>query len=80
MLDEQLPGGAVGLKVDDGDDLLAEQDGQGEIAELPPGPGQVGLEQVVVAEKRAHALALDDQRIEGREEMHERLRLVRDFG
>src|SRR5690606_27691815 len=68
-LDQQLAGGAVGLEVEQGDDLVADQDGQGEVAELSLRLCHIGLEDVLVAEKQLQAGALDNERIERAEDM-----------
>ncbi len=69
VLDEELAGGAVGLEVDGGEDAVADEDREGEVAEAAARGGDVGLEEMVVAEDLAEALALDDQRVEGREDV-----------
>ena len=62
---------AVGLQVDGGDDVFADQDRQREIAEQALLLRHIGLEAVAVAEEQLGALALDDQRIERREDVHQ---------
>src|SRR5262245_25210645 len=69
LLDAQLLLLAVGLEVDGGDDLVAEEHGEREIAEASLRLGDVGLEDVVVVEEESQPLALQDQRIEGREDV-----------
>src|SRR6476659_7798830 len=61
---------AVGLEVDGGDDVAADQDRQREIAEQALFLRHVGLEAVTVVEEQFGALALDDQRIERRQDVH----------
>ena len=64
---------AVGLEVDGGDDALAGEHRQGEVAEAAPGRRQVGLEAVRVAEEALEPPALDHQRVERREQVDDRL-------
>ena len=64
---------AIRLEIDRGDDFVADEDGQGEVAEFALGPWHIRFEDVVVAEEEFEALALDDQRIEGREDVHQAL-------
>src|SRR4051812_1978975 len=71
FLQQQLLRLPVGLEIERGDDLVADQHRQREIAELAFGLRYIGLEQMVVAENEIGALALDDQRIERREDMDE---------
>ena len=52
FLHQQLPALAVGLQIDRGDDAVADQHRQGEIAELPLLLRHIGLELVVVAEEQ----------------------------
>src|SRR5258708_1414275 len=62
----------IGLEIQRGDDVAADHDRQREIAELALFLWHVSLEAVFVVEERVRPLALDDQRIEGREDVHER--------
>src|SRR5437879_1569134 len=61
---------AVGLEVDGGDDVFADQNRQREIAEHAFFLRHIGLEAVTVVEEQFGALALDDQGIERREDVH----------
>ena len=76
LLHQQFPVLAVGLEVERCDDAVADQHRQREVAELPLLLRQVGLELVVVAEEQLCALALDDQRIERRQDVRRGLRRV----
>ena len=69
LLDQQAAAGAVGLEVDRRGDAVADEDRQGEVAELPFRGRDIGLEAVVVVEEEREAPALDDQRVEGREDV-----------
>ncbi len=51
VLHEELAGHAVGLEVDGGDDAVADEDREGEVAEAAAGGGDIGLEEMVVAEE-----------------------------
>ena len=64
-----LPVPAVGLEVYGRGDAVADEYGEREVAQAAAGFRDIGLEEVVVAEEQAEALALDDQRIEGREDV-----------
>src|SRR5215468_9195437 len=61
----------VGLEIKGGDDVLADQHGQREIAELALLLRHIGLKAMRIVEEEMRALALDDQGIEGREDMYE---------
>ena len=61
----------VGFQIDGGDDLLAGQHRQGKIAELALLLWHIGFETVAVVEEQFGALALDHQRIERRENVHQ---------
>src|SRR6267142_2139586 len=61
----------VGLEIDGGDDVFADQHRQREIAEQALVLGHIGLEPMAVAEEQFGALALDDQGIERRENVHQ---------
>ena len=54
-----------------GDDVLADQNGQREIAEQALFLRHIGFEAMTIAEEQFGALALDDQGIERREDMHQ---------
>ena len=69
LLDQEPAAGAVGLEVDRRGDAVADEDRQGEVAELPFRGRDIGLEAVVVVEEGGEALALDDERVEGREDV-----------
>src|SRR5581483_7275219 len=71
FLQQQLLVLPVGLEINRSDDVVADQNRQREIAELALVPGHIGLEAVLVVEHEMRALALDHQRIEGREDVHE---------
>ena len=73
MLDLQLALLAIGLEIDGGNDVVADQHRQGEVAEHPLLLGHVGLEAVLVVEEQLQPLALDDERVEGGEDMHQLL-------
>lgn len=73
LLDQQAPRGPVRLEIDHRGDPVVDEDGQGKIAALTLGRGQIGLEQVEIAEKRLQPPALDDQRIERRKDVDDRL-------
>ena len=70
-LDQELARLPVGLEVERRHDLVAAEHRQGEIAELALRLRQIGLEQVLVAEEGRRALALDDERVEGRQDVGE---------
>src|SRR5207244_8629725 len=70
FLHQEFPVLAVGLQIDGGDDVFADQDRQREIAEQALLFRHVGLEAVAVIEEQFGALALDDQGIERREDMN----------
>src|SRR5215467_7634517 len=72
LLDQQFPVLPVGLQIERGDNLLAKKNRQGEITELAFGLRHIGLEAMLVIEDEMGALALDDQGIEGRQDVHER--------
>src|SRR5215475_8381534 len=72
LLHQQLLVLAVCLQVERGDDLIIQQNGKREVAENTFGLGHIGLELVAITEDELAALALDDERIEGRENMDER--------
>ena len=76
LLHQQLAGRAVGLEVERRHDAVAHQHRQGEIAELALGRRDIGFEDVVIAEEQLEPLALDDQRIEGREDVDQARRLA----
>src|SRR3954465_13864511 len=71
FLHQQFFGLTVGLEVDGGDDVLTDQYRQREIAEQALFPGHIGLEAMAVVEEQFGALALDDQGIERREDVHQ---------
>src|ERR1700747_2006578 len=61
----------VSLQIERGDDVLANQDRQREIAELALWLWHIGLEAVLIAEEEMRAPALDNKRIERRENVHD---------
>ena len=65
----EAAGGAVGLRVDRRGDAVADQDGQGEITEISFCRRHIGLEAVIMPEEIRQPRPLDDQRIEGREDV-----------
>src|SRR5258705_13737745 len=71
FLHQQFPVLAVGLEVDGGDDVLADQHRQREITEQALFLWDIGLEAVTIAEEQFGALALDDQWIERRQDVHQ---------
>src|SRR4051812_33565933 len=71
FLHQQLLRLPIGLEIERGDDLVADQNGECEIAELALGLRHIGFEQMIVAEDEIGALALDDQGIERREDVDE---------
>src|SRR5579883_818304 len=72
FLDEQSLLLPIRLQIDDCDDFVVDQGRQREIAEDALFLWRIGLETVVVIEEQLQALALDDQRIEGRQDMSDR--------
>ena len=67
-----MPAAAVGLEVEGGDDPVADEDRKGEVAVAALVLRDIGLEDVIVAEEEAEALALDDERVERREDVDRR--------
>src|SRR3954468_23690165 len=67
---------AVGLQIDGGDDVFANQHRQCEIAEQALFLRHVRLKSVAVVEKQFGALALDDQGVERREDVHRTVALA----
>ena len=76
FLHQQLLVLAVGLEIDGGDDVVADQHRQRKVAELALFLRHIGLELVAVAEEQFGALALDDQWIERREDVHQSRRAL----
>src|SRR5215203_3024380 len=70
-LHQQLSVLAICLEVDRCDYLVAEEHRQSEITEHPLLLGDIGLETVLVIEEELEPLALNDQRVERREDMNE---------
>src|SRR6185437_428941 len=70
LLQQQLALPAIGLEIDGGNDLVADQHRQREISEQPLLLWHIGLEAMAIAKKQFAALALDDERIERREDVH----------
>ena len=68
---QQLSVLAICLEVDRCDYLVAEEHRQSEISEHPLLLGDIGLETVLVIEEELEPLALNDQRVERREDMNE---------
>src|SRR5579863_3698489 len=73
FLNQQGLVGAIRLQVDRSDDFIADEHGQGEIAEDAFLFGNIGFETMIVVEEKLQLLALNDQRIEGRKNMNQRL-------
>src|SRR5579872_1270941 len=71
LLHEEFSVLPVGLQVQRGHDLVADHDWQREIAEHALLLRHIGFEQMLVAEEQFCSLALNDQRIERRQDMHE---------
>ena len=70
-LHQQLSVLAICLEVDRCDHLVAEEHRQSEVAEHPLLLWDIGLETVLVIEEELEPLALNDQRVERREDMNE---------
>src|SRR6266404_6709005 len=70
FLQQQFSASAIGLEIERGDDVVADQHRQREIAEHPLLPRHVGLEAMLVAEEKMGTLALNAERIERREDVH----------
>ena len=64
----------IRLEVNGGDDFVAYQHRQREITHDALVFGHIGLEAVLVTEKQAEPLALNDQRIEGRQNVNQIIR------
>src|ERR1700694_3793599 len=71
FLQQQFLPLAIGLEIERGDNVVADQNRQREIAEAPLFLGEIGLEAMFVIEKQVCPPALDDQRIERRENVHQ---------
>src|SRR5450755_1597130 len=71
FLHQQLLVLPVGLEIERGDDVLSHEDRQREIAELALFLRHIGLEAMRVVEEQMRPLALDDQRVERREDVHQ---------
>src|SRR3979490_2717546 len=71
LLHQQFPASAIGLEIERGDDIVACQHRQREIAEHPLFLWHVRLETMLVIEEKMRALALDDQRVERREDVNQ---------
>src|SRR5258708_32598373 len=72
LLHQELPVLPVGLEIERGDDVAADQNRQREIAELAFLLRHISLEAVLVVEEQMRPLAQDDQQIERRQDVHER--------
>src|SRR5262249_9842966 len=70
LLDGELAGATVRLEVDGGHHLIADQHRQREVAKEALLLRQVGFEAMFVVEKQRKALALNDERIKGGENVH----------
>jgi hypothetical protein len=57
----------ISLEVESGHDSIADQNRAQEIAEHPLVLGNIGFEAIFVIEEEAQSLALDDERVEGRQ-------------
>jgi len=75
FLHQEFPVPAVGLEIDRRDDLLADQHRQRKISKSSFFLRDISLEPMIVTEDERGPLALDDQWIEGREDVHEIRRL-----
>src|SRR5688572_33402690 len=64
FLHQKLPLRAVGLEVDGGDDVVADQRRQRKVSEHPLLLGDVSIEAVLVVEEQMQPLELMDKRIE----------------
>ena len=71
ILHEQLAFLAIGFEIERGHDVFADQNRQREIAEPPLLLGDISLETMLVVEKQMGALALDNQRVKRREDVHQ---------
>ena len=71
LVDRQLLLLSISLDVDRADDPVAIKDRQGEVAQYPLVGRHIGFEPVRIAEEKFEPLALDHQRIERREDVHE---------
>jgi len=71
LLQQELALLAVGLEIDGGDDRVVDQNRQGEVAEAALLLRQIGLEAVLVVEEQLCPLALNHQRIERRQNVHD---------
>lgn len=75
LLDQQFLPLPVRFEVERRHHPVAGENRQREIAQHPFAGRHIGLEAMLVAEKQGEALALDDQRIEGRQDMDKARRL-----
>src|ERR1700757_458751 len=71
FLQQQFPVLPVGLQIDRGDDVVADQHRQREVTELAFGFRHIGLEAMLILEKQLCPPTLDDQRIKRREDVDE---------
>src|SRR5258707_577880 len=69
LVDDQLAARALEPRIDAADDPISRQDGHGKVAELPEVEREVDLHPVAVAEELLGAGAVDDQVVEGREQL-----------
>jgi hypothetical protein len=60
----------IALQVEAGNDAIPDQNRAHEIAEQPLLFGNVGFEAILVVEEEAQSLALDDERVEGRQDVN----------
>jgi hypothetical protein len=58
---------AIGLEVDGGDDFVADEHGQREVAMQPFIFGDISLEAVAIVKEKLKPFSLNDQRIERRQ-------------
>jgi hypothetical protein len=66
----------VGFEVEGGNDPIPDQDWANKIAKYPLVLGNVSFEAILVIEEEPESLALDDQRVEGRQDMNLFLRRI----
>src|SRR4030088_2450735 len=71
FLHQQFAALAIGLEVEGGDDVVADQNRQREITEHTLLLRYISLEAMPISEEQFGPLALDDERIERREDMNQ---------
>src|SRR5690606_24143113 len=72
-LDQQFARRAIGLQVESRHDIVADQHGQGEVAELALCLGDVSFEHVIIIEEEFQACPLNDDGVERIEDVYQRL-------